>query len=208
VLLIVIGFLGFKLYKALTYYQDIPTKPGTEQVQKKEEIEVERKDESLPGDSFQIITAMDLFRPSRTPVVVSDDNSKKPIAPQTPPKLFGTIILDENKTAILEDPNTKTTKIYRINDSVAGYVVSKIFEDKVVLLSDGDEIEVRLRDEKGIKARKPVTPRKIQRRRQPRRRRTVPPPRATRRERQPPPIEEEPIEDFMEELEEMEENLE
>ncbi len=199
VLLIIIGFLSFKFYKALTYSLNIPSEPSVKQAQKKEKIDTKRKDDERKKNSFQVISKMDLFRPSREPVLLNDDS--KPIPTKAPPKLFGTIILNDKKTAILEDPDTKTTKSYSINDLIAGFVVSDILKDKVILLRNGDEVEVRLRDEKGIKARKPSSLRKIQRRRQPSRRRPIPPARVKKREPRPP--EEEDIEDLMEDFEDL-----
>ena len=46
----------------------------------------------------------------------------------------------------------KKTKSYRINDLIAGFVISEILKDKVVLLSGVDKIEIKLREDKGIKA--------------------------------------------------------
>ncbi len=66
------------------------------------------------------------------------------------PKLFGTIIMKYKKIAIFEDPITKITRIYNINDSVAGFIILDIQEDKVILLWGDEEIEVYLRDAKDI----------------------------------------------------------
>ncbi len=204
ILLIIVGFLGFKFYKALTHSLNIPSETAVQQAQKKEKSKVKRKDDNQEEKSFQIITKNDLFRPSRTPVVLNNDS--KPAPAKSPPKLFGTVILNESKTAILEDPDTKTTKSYHVNDLIAGFVVSDILKDKVILSRDGDEIEVKLRDEKGIKTRRrPPSTRKVQPRRQPRRRRPIPPPRVRTRElMEQEDVDIEEIEDLMEDMEELE----
>lgn len=94
---------------------------------------------------------------------VSDMKSDNPVAPSVEtvsvdvadsdlPRLFGVTITNDNKISIIEDPSTKSTGIYRIDDSVAGFIVLDIQEDKVLLLRDGKEFEIRLRDSKGIES--------------------------------------------------------
>ncbi|HDH13197.1 MAG TPA: hypothetical protein ENG83_13540 [Nitrospirae bacterium] len=170
VLIIIIGFLSIKLYKTIEYSVDIPTEATGERVEKK--IEVKRKNKDTAESSFDVISKLDLFRPSRS---APQKNKKTAVkaSPEKPPRLFGTIILNNEKTAILENPNTKTTKTYRINDSIAGFTVSEILEDRVVLLRDGESIEVRLWDEKkGIASKiKRRPPRRTSKRRS----RPVPP---------------------------------
>ncbi len=86
--------------------------------------------------------------------IVSDRNADDliPMKFATPeaPKLFGTIIMKYKKIAIFEDPITKITRIYYINDSVAGFIILDIQKDKVILLWGEEEIEVYLRDSKDI----------------------------------------------------------
>src|SRR4030067_13587 len=76
--------------------------------------------------------------------VVKYKAAEKPPLP-SPPKLYGTVILNNNKTAILEQSDTRTTKVYRINDTISGYTVLEIHEDKVVLSGNDEKVEVRLR---------------------------------------------------------------
>ncbi|HDH53550.1 MAG TPA: hypothetical protein ENH24_03590, partial [Nitrospirae bacterium] len=161
VLIIIIGFLSIKLYKTIEYSVDIPTEATEKRVEKN--IEVKRKNKDTTESSFDVISKLDLFRPSRSAPQKNKQTAVK-ASPEKPPRLFGTIILNNKKTAILEDPGTKTTKTYRINDSIAGFTVSEILEDRVVLLRDGESIEVRLWDEKkGIASKiKRRPPRRIQ----------------------------------------------
>ena len=175
VLIIIIGFLSIKLYKVIEYSVDLPAEPTGKKIEK--EIEVKPKDKEIRETSFDVISKLDLFRPSRSPAPKKNKKTTGKALPEKPPRLFGTIILNNKKTAILEDPGTKTTKTYRINDSIAGFTISEILEDRVVLLSDGDRVEVRLRDEKkGILSkakRKPL--RRVQSRKSKRRTKPVPP---------------------------------
>ena len=175
VLIIIIGFLSIKLYKTIEYSVDIPTEATEKRVEKN--IEVKRKNKDTTESSFDVISKLDLFRPSRSAPQKNKQTAVK-ASPEKPPRLFGTIILNNKKTAILEDPGTKTTKTYRINDSIAGFTVSEILEDRVVLLRDGESIEVRLWDEKkGIASKiKRRPPRRIQSRTSKRRPKPVTPP--------------------------------
>ncbi len=147
-LLTIIGFLGIRMYRV---YNDTPEIPTASTVKKaaKDSTRPPRKDKVVTDAAFDVISQLDLFRPSRSaPVTVEKKTAKQPMT--NPPKLFGTIILNENKSAIIEDPDTKSTKVYRLNDSIAGYTLSKIEEDKVVLSRDGDNVEIKLREDKKI----------------------------------------------------------
>ena len=152
-LIIIIAFLGLELFGAFASYVDIPVEPKMV-TENKEDVKVKHKEKVVSEASFKIITDQDLFRPSRSAPSIKKEKIEKVTTPKNTPRLFGTIILGDNKTAILEDPETKTTKTYRINESVSGFVVSEILEDKVVLLNGSEKVEVRLRDDKGIKSRK------------------------------------------------------
>ena len=152
ILLIIIGFLGSKFYKVYSQTINVPSGTAVKQVQK-ETAPLTSGDTVLDASHFQIISNMDLFRPSRSP---HKEDAKQQEVPKIPPRLFGTVILGNEKTAILEDPNTKTTRIYRLNDPIGGYVISDILEDKVVLSWNGEKSEVRLREEK--KGLPPVKP--------------------------------------------------
>ncbi|MBI5097642.1 MAG: hypothetical protein HZB30_00180 [Nitrospirae bacterium] len=160
ILLIIIGFLGSKFYKVYSQTFNVPSEPAVKQVQK-ETPPVQSEDKALDASHFQIISNMDLFRPARSPY---KEDVKQQEAPKIPPRLFGTVILGNEKTAILEDSNTKTTRTYRINDSIGGYVISDILEDRVLLSWNGERSEVRLREEKkGLPPVKPmITPQQPQ----------------------------------------------
>jgi hypothetical protein len=211
-----ISVLGFKFYKVATERFTLPAPPAAEAKQTRVPP-VKHVERSLNTDSYDVISELDLFRPSRSPVEKSEVKVEKgPL--KDPPKLFGTIILNELKTAILEDPDTKSTKNYRVNDTVAGFVISDILEDKVLLLRDGENYEVKLRESKGItppkrrsvqrqptsSTRKSIN--KPRRQRRPQRTRRAVPPRRTRRP-SPPATAELPddVENLMENLEDLQE---
>ncbi len=150
ILVAIIAILGLKLYDVSGQSVEIPTiVEGSKKVKK--EIPSRRRDKVINPAAYEAISTLDLFKPSRSKSEKVEKVEEK-APPRNPPKLFGTIILNDIKTAILEDPDSKSTKTYRINDSVAGYVISDILEDKVVFLRDGDPFEVKLREDKGIKA--------------------------------------------------------
>lgn len=166
-LIFFIGFLGIKLYRVAAYSVEIPSGTGVKAVQEDDRVG-KAGERRLNPSTFNVISEKDLFRPSRASSA-SESNGGGRTTPKDPPKLFGTIILDNNKTAILEDPATKSTKTYRVNDSVGGYVISNILEDKVVLLMGGEKFEVKLREDKGVKpkartTRSPANKRQINRR--------------------------------------------
>jgi hypothetical protein len=66
------------------------------------------------------------------------------------PRLFGTIIMKYNRIAIFEHPVTKSTGVYNPGDSVAGFIISDIQQNKAILLWGDKAIEVRLKGPKGI----------------------------------------------------------
>jgi type II secretory pathway component PulC len=183
--IILISFLGYKLYGAFAHNIIIPSEPMVTEPEKKDNIRIS-KATALDLVSIDKISELDLFRPSRTPAEGTSTPVTAVTSATNPPKLFGTMILNDKKTAILADPESQSTKIYGINDSVSGFVISEIMEDKIVFVKDGEKVEVRLREDKGIKplpsrvkrpaVKKPArkTPRKAQQRpqRQPRPRRT------------------------------------
>ncbi|MEW6602595.1 MAG: type II secretion system protein N [Nitrospirota bacterium] len=147
-LIVVIAVLGNKLSHVVKHRMDIPAETGNAEV-KKEESAAGHAEKILDENAVEVISSLDLFRPSRSAPSVENKAAEKPPLPN-PPKLFGTVILNDNKTAILEQSDTKTTKVYRVNDTVSGYTVIDILEDKVVLMGNDEKVEVRLRDDKGV----------------------------------------------------------
>ncbi|GBE06073.1 hypothetical protein BMS3Abin10_01715 [bacterium BMS3Abin10] len=147
-----IVLLGVWFYKVWVRPLDLPAAADRQQVRAEDELSDERKERPLDRAAYNVISEKDLFRPSRTALKVSDAGASAGVISQDTPKLFGTIIKSDKKFAILEDPITRTTKLYGINDSVAGYFVNDIQQDRVVLLRGAETVEVKLRDLKTFKA--------------------------------------------------------
>ena len=208
VLIIVAGLLGLKLYGAIFKHQEIFPKLDTDVV-KKDKKKSAGIDTRPRGGNFDIIKTKNLFNPERT--APEEESVVSTVALGNPPKLFGTIILNNERTAILEDPDSKKTGNYRVNDKVAGFTISEIQEDKVILSSGSDKVTVRLRENKGIVPKKPKTVKQPVKRTTPRRRQT-PRTRRTPRTRQnrkspaqrrnitPPPEEEKLLREAIESL--------
>ena len=179
VLCIVAGFLVFKLTNVLSSPLEILTESSVK-TENKDKKDVKKKAQTSKPVSYEIITSGNLFNPTRSARDEGSEDTKSVAPPpKNQPKLFGTIILGDKKTAILEDPATKTTKTYGLNDLVGGYTVSDIQEDKVILLWGGDQTIVRLREDKGVKSsvkKRPPVVAKTKQRTRPQRRR----PRRTR----------------------------
>ena len=182
-LLVIAIFLAFILYKVLSKPLDVPLQSSQKTQRPKTGKSINTEPE-LHINDYETIVQKDLFRPSRS-AATSEMSS---IVPLEKPKLFGTIIMDSGKSAILEDPITKTTKLYNLNDSIAGFVVSDIREDKVILLRGTEKIEVMLREVKGASMmRPPAGPQMPPQRPQPiNRPRRVPTPRRPPVPEQPP----------------------
>lgn len=154
ILLIIVGMLGLRLYKTWVKPLDIAEQKTPQQTQKDKKISEDKKTEEKKELNFNetvynVIVQKDLFRPSRSAPQVEE-------IPQqflaNPPKLYGTIIMGNNKSAILEDPKTKTTRLYRLNDLLGGFTISDIQDNKVVLSMGDESIEVKLREIKTITA--------------------------------------------------------
>lgn len=142
-LVIVIYFLGSEFYKVYVHRAEIPTEAAPIGAVN-DAGSVQGQDRPIDPSLFQIISNMDIFRPSRSPY--KEEPSK--FIQKIPPRLFGTIILGNEKSAILEDPTLKTTRLYKVNEEIGGYTIADILEDKVVLAADSEKTEIRLREEK------------------------------------------------------------
>lgn len=159
VLIFVSGAVGYEFYKAVAYSPDIPSVDiKKEKKTGKENDKADSTNKGFDRTSFRVISELDLFRPTRSaPEFV---NEKKDIPsgdmPKELPKLFGTIILGDDKKAIMEDPDTRKSRVYFINNSIAGYELKDIYEDRVKLERDGRDFVVKLRDDKGIQSTRKV----------------------------------------------------
>jgi len=148
-LFIIACFLGAELYGTLNRKMEVPTEPPPTAKKAAAQVD-EKKSQFIRPKSFDIIASANLFNPSRTSRKEEEKIAVTP-PPKNQPKLFGTIIIGNKKMAILEDPGTRERKTFGLNESVGGYVISEIAENKVVLSWNGEEVTVQLREDKGVK---------------------------------------------------------
>ena len=143
--------MGVKLYAVLTTSFIVPTEATAvtpRKIRNKSEVTGTRPDSSI----YDLISTQNLFHPSRSMI-----NEKPAVEVSLPvetndlPQLFGTIILDDKKLAILEDQATKKSSLYQVNNVVSGFIVSQILENKIILQKGSESIEVKLRSDKKFK---------------------------------------------------------
>ncbi|MEF9427375.1 MAG: hypothetical protein L0956_09490 [Candidatus Mariimomonas ferrooxydans] len=146
-LLIIIALLGYSFLKVLANPLNIPFE-AAQQIQADKKDTMAGRQVNLNEAAYLTIVEKDLFRPSRTDP--KTDNGIQISNPSELIKLFGTIIMNNEKIAILEDPSTKKTKPYHINDSLSGFVITDIQKDKIIVLRGDEKIEVKLRNMKGF----------------------------------------------------------
>lgn len=146
-LLITIAVLGFRFHSILATPMEIPDSPSRLEygALKVKTSFIGRKE--VGEDSFDVISDKNLFSPSRTASRATKEEPQ-PTVDTSKFQLFGTTIMTHKKFALLEDPESKKTKLYYLNDSIAGFTVSDIFEDKVILKKGDESIELRLRADK------------------------------------------------------------
>ncbi len=179
VLVIMLSALGFKLYKVVTYSMEIPSEVLVKKGEKSKNINIRLKGKAIDKASFNIISNKDLFRPSRSASLTAVSTTLKSGSTNYP-KLFATIVIGNDSIAIIEDPLTKKTKSYHLNEVVSEFLIKEILEDRVILLLGEEKIEIKLRDDKGIitSRPKPMVKQRVKRttpvRRVPARRRLVP----------------------------------
>jgi hypothetical protein len=147
-LLILIVFLGVKTYEVITYSVEMPSVP--------EAVDVPLKSTSIAPNirlqnesAFNDISDKNIFNPSRSPVKTVTGGPVTQTSSKEVPKLFGTIIVGNRKSAVLQDTVTKITRTYKVNDEVGDFVVTDIMQDVVVLSRGGEVIEIKLREDKG-----------------------------------------------------------
>lgn len=156
-LFIVIVLLGMKLYSSLS--KPMPEDSGIAQkqvlTQEQNKQEIEASDNKKDLYDSNVIVQKDLFRQTRTEPLPDEIKPGNPSMP--PPKLVGITIIGDETKAFLEDPLTKTTRPYREKDSIAGFTVNEIHNDKVILLRGAEKIEVGLIKVKTIEGAKPAS---------------------------------------------------
>lgn len=167
VLLAVVAFLGFETYTlwsggrevaALEQGSDAPVAETTPK------LPVEGSALKRPS-TYEAIATENLFSEDRkefipeeeTPPETSEKDSEPPAAP--PVKLnrdivlYGVVIMNDYKTALISNPEKKKEKTgntitVKENDTVGGYTVKSIQRDRIQLAAENDLYEVMLFDDK------------------------------------------------------------
>lgn len=153
ILILIVSFLGLRFYKAIIYKKDSSVNITVKKAEP-QKIMAAGEENVINKESFSVITEKDIFRPSRRSSLLGA-NSGMPL--KNPPTLFGTIIAGAEKTALLKEDAGKTAKMYRVKESVSGYIIVDIQNDKVLLEAGGQTIEVKLRTGKGAHTPKLTT---------------------------------------------------
>ncbi len=144
ILISVAIFAAYKLYDYLSQPLNIPSKIAKKQnAEETKEKDAETPDEKRTDiSSFHVIVQKDLFRPGRTEPKMEELKSGPPPAP--PPRLVGTVITESGAKAYLEDTATKTTRGFRVKESIAGFILHEIKENSVVLLKGEEKVEIKI----------------------------------------------------------------
>ena len=139
ILITIAVLLGNKLYgvilKPIELFPAVKSRDASATGQVKENLP-EKKKESF---DYQVIVRKDLFRPER----------KKPDAggafsETVPPKLIGILIKNDGARAFFVDSVTKVTKTYKQKETISGYTIHEILENKVILMKDGEKIDLKI----------------------------------------------------------------
>ena len=105
----------------------------------------------IPAVSYyNVIVEKDLFRPARQKFVMRP-RPKPPVAvvapppPKPPPRLtlIGTILLDNEETAVLEYAGSgHRSAYYKVGDKIEDFVITEIHENTVLLERSGEVLKV------------------------------------------------------------------
>jgi len=149
-LLIIIAFLGTGIYRGITRQIPLPETAPPSDTHLNIPGGLSKGD--VRADLYDVLLDKNPFSPDRS---FHKDNTKTQRDTSTDvskrPRLFGTILMGDVRKAILEDPLTKQRRLYTINETINGYRVVDIRKEKVILSQNGQQIEVKLREDKGLK---------------------------------------------------------
>ncbi|MBU1053893.1 MAG: hypothetical protein KKC46_08695 [Proteobacteria bacterium] len=146
ILISVVILLGYKLYADIQ--KPIDNLPSANKTESAIPLAVkEIKPEAISTyNNYKIIEEKDLFRPERE----MTKNQENVINDSPPPELVGIIINKSGGKAFFMDPVLKTTKVYKKNNTVSGYMIQDILENKVVLTRGGEKSELKISHVKTI----------------------------------------------------------
>jgi hypothetical protein len=103
-------------------------------------------DAKLPAQAYNVITARNLFSPTRSESTGPATQGGAPQALVAKPNLHGVVLREGSPIAYMEDPLTKRIAGYRVGDPIAGGTVQTISADAVVISRPDGMVDVRLRD--------------------------------------------------------------
>src|SRR5262249_35811798 len=103
-------------------------------------------DAKLPAQAYSVITARNLFSPTRSESTGPPTPGGAPQALIAKPNLHGVVLREGSPIAYLEDPLTKRIAGYRVGDPIAGGTGQTISADAVVISRPDGMVDVRLRD--------------------------------------------------------------
>ncbi|MBL6854210.1 MAG: hypothetical protein ISQ86_12550 [Alphaproteobacteria bacterium] len=101
---------------------------------------------SLPIEAFDVINARPLFKPDRKPVPPPPTPAEAAAAPPPPPtlSLVGVIIDGSRQLALLRVPQSPLAVSASVGDDVAGWRVTAVYPDHIVLRRDTTEMAFSL----------------------------------------------------------------
>jgi hypothetical protein len=153
-IILTLGLIIFFFVVVLPSYRaDVTTLPATMDKSAMDDTGVEEppKKEVPPPSDYSVIAENNLFHPDRKLVVSKDGNQ-----PLQEPEfvLYGTVLTGDVKVAYMEDlksPYTtqgrgKRQRALHIGEELSGYIVSKIYKNRVVMVRGDEKIEVNLLD--------------------------------------------------------------
>lgn len=148
ILISVAIFLGYKLYADIQKPINVLPSANKAEVVMPLAVKDTKPENIINLNKYLIINEKDLFRPERKK---ADDNETAVI--ETPVPILAGIIINKNggKTFFI-DPVSKTTKVYKKNDIVSGYIVNEILGNKVLLTKGAEKLELKISSVKTIEA--------------------------------------------------------
>jgi hypothetical protein len=101
---------------------------------------------STAPPNYGVISARNLFSPTRTEAPPPPTTATAPVAALPKPNLYGVVVREDVSIAYLEDPVTKRISGYKLGDAIAGGTVQAISRDRVTLARPDGNVDVRLHD--------------------------------------------------------------
>jgi hypothetical protein len=106
--------------------------------------------------NYSAIVDNHLFSADRTNIVPPETSAEPAKAAAPKPILMGTLQLDEDEFALMVSDGQRENTNYKrlkLGESLDGYILVKILDQKVMMKMDGKEVEVRLNEPSKMVAR-------------------------------------------------------